>query len=108
MNVPLVDLRRRIALLEADVLNGWSKLLKEGPLIGGSAILQFESLFALYCRASHCVCVANGTDALELGLRALGVQAEDEVITVANAGGYTTAACHVIGAVPVYIDVLPS
>src|SRR5260370_26698595 len=40
-------------------------------------------------------------------LRAGGVQAGDEVITAANAGGYTTAACHVIGAKPVYIDAEP-
>ena len=73
-----------------------------------SAVEQFESTFARYCGVSHCVSVANGTDALELGLRALGVQAEDEVITVGNAGGYTTAACQAIGAAPVYIDVVPS
>jgi dTDP-4-amino-4,6-dideoxygalactose transaminase len=61
----------------------------------------------LWCRPfRRC---GNGTDALELelGLRAAGVGAGDEVITVANAGGYTTAACQAIGARPVYIDVDP-
>jgi dTDP-4-amino-4,6-dideoxygalactose transaminase len=108
MTVPLVDLRRRICVLEADVLIAWKALLKEGPLIGGPAVEQFESAFARYCGVSHCISVANGTDALELGLRALDVQAEDEVITVGNAGGYSTGACHSIGATPVYIDVVPS
>ena len=108
MTVPLIDLRRRVSALEADVLTAWKALLKEGPLIGGPAVEQFESNFARYCGVSHCISVANGTDALELGLRALGVQPEDEVITVGNAGGYTTAACQVIGATPVYIDVIPS
>ena len=108
MTVPLVDLRRRICVLEADVLMAWKALLKEGPLIGGPAVEQFESAFARYCGVSHCISVANGTDALELGLRALDVQAEDEVITVGNAGGYSTGACHSIGATPVYIDVVPS
>jgi dTDP-4-amino-4,6-dideoxygalactose transaminase len=108
MTVPLVDLRRRICVLEADVLIAWKALLKEGPLIGGPAVEQFESAFARYCSVSHCISVANGTDALELGLRALDVQADDEVITVGNAGGYSTGACHAIGATPVYIDVVPS
>jgi dTDP-3-amino-2,3,6-trideoxy-4-keto-D-glucose/dTDP-3-amino-3,4,6-trideoxy-alpha-D-glucose/dTDP-2,6-dideoxy-D-kanosamine transaminase len=108
MTVPLIDLRRRVSALEADVLTAWKALLKEGPLIGGPVVEQFESNFARYCGVSHCISVANGTDALELGLRALGVQPEDEVITVGNAGGYTTAACQVIGATPVYIDVIPS
>ena len=75
MTVPLIDLRRRVSVLEADVLMAWTALLKEGPLIGGPAVEQFESTFARYCGVSHCVSVANGTDALELGLRALGVQA---------------------------------
>jgi dTDP-4-amino-4,6-dideoxygalactose transaminase len=71
MTVPLIDLRRRVSVLEADVLMAWTALLKEGPLIGGPAVEQFESTFARYCGVSHCVSVANGTDALELGLRAL-------------------------------------
>ena len=95
-------------MLEADVLTAWTALLEEGPLIGGTAVEQFETTFARYCGVSHCISVANGTDALELGLRALGVQPQDEVITVGNAGGYTTAACQAIGATPVYIDVVSS
>jgi aminotransferase EvaB len=107
MTVPLVDLSRRISALEADVVTAWKALLNQGPLIGGPVVEQFESTFARYCGAGHCIAVANGTDALELGLRAVEVQAGDEVITVGNAGGYTTAACQVIGARPVYIDVDP-
>jgi dTDP-4-amino-4,6-dideoxygalactose transaminase len=108
MAVPLVDLSRRVAVLEADVMACWSALLKKGILIGGPAIQEFESAFAQYCGTAHCIAVANGTDALELALRALGVKAGDEIITVANAGGYATAACRAIGATPVYIDVEPS
>ena len=68
-------------------------------------MLQFEQQFAEYCGARHCIALASGTDALELALRAGGVRSGDEVITVANAGGYTTTACLTIGAIPVYIDV---
>lgn len=52
--------------------------------------------------------VANGTDALELALRGLAIAPGDEIITVANAGGYATTACRLVGAVPVWVDVLPS
>jgi aminotransferase EvaB len=108
MAVPLIDLRRRVAVLEADVLAAWKALLEQGIFIGGAPVEQFESAFARYCGAAHCIAVANGTDALELSLRAVGVEPGDEVITVANAGGYATAACHAIGAQPVYTDVEPS
>jgi len=108
MAVPLLDLRRRACVLQPDVLAAWKGLLEEGIFIAGAALEQFESDFAHYCGAAHCIPVANGTDALELALRALGVGANDEVITVANAGGYATAACHAIGAYPVYIDVEPT
>src|SRR5262245_15715410 len=105
MAVPLVDLSRRVATLEADVMARWRALLKQGVLIGGAAIQEFETAFARYCGTAHCVAVANGTDAIELALRALGVKPGDEVITVANAGGYATTACRAIGATPVYVDV---
>ena len=65
----------------------------------------FESEFARYIGAAHCVSVANGTDALELALRAVGVAPGDKVVAVANAGFYGSTAIHAIGAVPLYADV---
>jgi dTDP-4-amino-4,6-dideoxygalactose transaminase len=53
----------------------------------------------------HCIPVANATDGLELALRSVGVRPGDEVITVANAGGYTMTACRIVGAHPVWVDV---
>ena len=56
MTVPLIDLRRRVSVLEADVLTAWTALLKEGPLIGGPAVEQFESnLRTLLRRLSLCL-----------------------------------------------------
>src|SRR5262249_59000658 len=107
MAVPLLDLGRRVAALEADVMAGWKALLNECVFIGGAAVEQFESAFARYCGSAHCIAVANGTDALELALRALGIQSGDEVITVANAGGDKTTACPPLGAQTVDIDVEP-
>jgi dTDP-3-amino-2,3,6-trideoxy-4-keto-D-glucose/dTDP-3-amino-3,4,6-trideoxy-alpha-D-glucose/dTDP-2,6-dideoxy-D-kanosamine transaminase len=105
MPVPFNDLKRRYAASRQQLLTIWTNFLDDGVFIGGPAISLFEKRFVAHCGASHCVSLASGTDALELSLRALDVRPGDEVITVANAGGYTTSACHAIGAVPVYIDV---
>src|SRR5262249_60213701 len=107
MAVPLLDLGRRVGVVEGDVMGGWKGLVNQGVFIGGATVEQFESAFARYCGSAHCIAVANGTDALELALRALGIQSGDEVITVANAGGYTTTACHAVGIKPVYVEVEP-
>lgn len=71
----------------------------------GEEVREFEKEFAAYNGVDYCISVANGTDALELALRALGVQHEDKVVTVANAGFYSSTAIHAIGAVPYYVDV---
>ena len=68
---------------------------------------NFEDDFADYCGTAHAIGVGNGTDALELALLALDCGPGDEVITVANAGGYTTTACISVGATPVYVDINP-
>ena len=61
--------------------------------------------FASYCGVSHCLTVANGTDAIEIGLKALGISSNDLVATVANAGMYTTTSILNIGAKPYFMDV---
>ena len=71
----------------------------------GQQVQSFEAEFAHYIGVSHCVSVANGTDALELALRAVGVVSGDQVVTVANAGFYGSTAIHALGAVPLYVDV---
>lgn len=71
----------------------------------GQQVQGFEVEFARYIGTEHCVSVANGTDALELALRAVGVSLGDKVVTVANAGFYSSTAIHAIGAVPLYVDV---
>jgi len=71
----------------------------------GKEVTNFENEFAKYVGVSNCVSLANGTDALELALRALGVEKGDSVVTVANAGFYSSTAIHAIGATPLYVDV---
>lgn len=73
--------------------------------IMGDEVKAFEREFADYVGVEHCVSVANGSEALEIALLALGVGPGDCVITVANAGFYSSTAIHAVGAVPIYVDV---
>ena len=107
MNVPFNDTRLRYSSRYAELFSAWNQIFRKRNFYRRPIVDRFEEEYSAFCGAPHCVSLANGTDALEFALRALDVNRGDEVITVANAGGYTTAACHAVGAVPVYIDVDP-
>lgn len=66
---------------------------------------SFEREWGAYLGIDHCITCANGTDALELMMRAVDIQPGDEVILSPNAGFYAATACLLIGAVPVYVDI---
>jgi len=68
-------------------------------------VQEFEEQFASYIGVLNCIGVANGTDALEISLRALGMSGTNRVATVANAGFYSSTAILACGASPCYIDV---
>lgn len=104
--VPFNSLQRRIAPMHAELSTCASELIAGGRFILGSGVSQFESAFAAYCGAPHCIGVANGSDALELALRAVGVVAGDRVAVTANAAMYATLAVIACGADPVFVDVL--
>jgi aminotransferase EvaB len=107
LQVPIQDLKRQYLLLKEGIDRSVLSVLGSGRWLFGEQVESFETSFAAYCRTRHALSVANGTDALELALVAAGAK-DREVITVANAGGYTTAACGIIGAVPVYVDIDPN
>ena len=106
--VALNDLLRQTTALQSELKASVNRVLASGWYILGSECAAFESEFAAYCGVAHCVSVANGTEALELALRTLGIGPGDTVATVANAGGYSTTAIRSIGAEPLYIDIDPS
>lgn len=81
------------------------RVLERHWYVLGEEVVGFEAEFAHYIGTRHCISVANGTDALQLALRALGVKSGDYVVTAANAGFYASTAIHAIGAIPVYVDV---
>ena len=105
MHIPLNDLQRCVGAHVDAIKNAIDQVLASGRYVLGNAVASFEREFADYCGVAHCVGVGNGSDALELALRALGVAANDEVVTVANAAMYSTLAIRAIGATPVYADV---
>jgi dTDP-3-amino-2,3,6-trideoxy-4-keto-D-glucose/dTDP-3-amino-3,4,6-trideoxy-alpha-D-glucose/dTDP-2,6-dideoxy-D-kanosamine transaminase len=101
----LNDLKRHTAALRERILAATTRVIDSGWFILGPELDAFEREFAAYCGAGHGVGVANGTEAIELALRAFGIGAGDEVIVAANAGMYSTTALLAVGATPVYADV---
>ncbi len=101
------DLIRHNRAIAPLISQAMDRVQTRGWYILGPEVEAFEHAFAAYCGVAGCAAVANGTDALELALRALGVTAADDVVTVANAGGYSTTAILAIGARPVYVDIRP-
>jgi aminotransferase EvaB len=103
--IPINDPVRVYRRLQPQIDAAIAQVVSSGRWIGGAFTERFATRFAEWCGVARCVPLGNGTDALELALRALGVGRDDEVIAVANAGGFATAACRLVGATPVWIDV---
>lgn len=84
MRVPFLDLTAQYQSLRPAMDKAMSEVLTSARFIGGSVVTQFETEFADYVGAKHCVGVGNGTDALELALRAMRLPSDGEVIVPAN------------------------
>ena len=89
--------------IEAAVL----RVMRGNRYILGAEVEALEKEFAEYIGASHAIGVGNGTDAIEIALRALGVGFGDEVITVSHTAVATVAAIEAVGAIPVLVDIEP-
>jgi dTDP-4-amino-4,6-dideoxygalactose transaminase len=105
--VPLFDVARSFENVRAEALAVFERLLDSGRYILGPELREFEERFAAFCGTAHCVGLSDGTSALELALRALGVEAGDEVITVPNTFVATVEAIYAARAVPRLVDVDP-
>lgn len=105
--LPLNDLRRQLGL-DDEIMVALRRVIDRGWYIRGAECQAFETEFADYCGARFAVGVANGTDAIELALKALGVASGDRVVTVANAGYYSTTAILAVSAEPTYVDIDPA
>ncbi len=105
--VPFLDLRPMTEAVAEEVTAGWGALLESGAFIGGESVVRFEQELAAFCGTSYAVGVANGTDALHLTLRALGIGPGDSVIVPANTFVATVEAVVLSGAEPRFADVDP-
>ena len=103
--VPLMDLLSMHREIAAEVEQGFAEVLATGAFVNGRPVAAFEAEFAAYSGRRHCVGTANGTDAVELALRAAGVEPGQEVVIPANTFVATAEAVHRIGAVTVCVDV---
>jgi dTDP-4-amino-4,6-dideoxygalactose transaminase len=102
--IPLVDLSAQHDAVAEEVALGWRQVLDATAFIGGPQVATFEREFAAFSRTRHCVGVANGTDAIEVALRALGVGPGHECILPANTFVATAEAVCRAGAQPVLVD----
>jgi dTDP-4-amino-4,6-dideoxygalactose transaminase len=107
MTVPFVDLRINCPSLRRKIDDALTAALEDGQFILGQQVASFEQAFAAFTGAAHCIGVGNGTEALHLALRALGVGPGHEVITAANSFVATALAIAYTGAAPVLVDVDP-
>lgn len=104
MNIPFVDLKAQYYSIKGEIDEAISCIIQDSAFIGGKYAKAFEQSFADYVGVKNCVGVGNGTDALYIALKALGISEGDEVITVANTFIATSEAITMTGAKVVFVD----
>lgn len=107
MNIPLVDLKAQLATIREDVFQAMSEVVENTAFIKGRFAQAFETQFAEFLGASHCVGVGNGTDALTVALKALGLAPGDEVVVPAMTFIATGEAVTAAGGRVVLADIDP-
>jgi dTDP-4-amino-4,6-dideoxygalactose transaminase len=105
MNVPFVDLKAQYLSIKSEIDPAIQTVISETAFVGGKYVEGFEKAFAEKFGVKHCVSCANGTDAIYISLKALGIGPGDEVITVANSFIATSETITQTGAKPVFIDI---
>jgi dTDP-4-amino-4,6-dideoxygalactose transaminase len=107
-NIPQTDPRAGYLAHREEIDAAALRAMESGRYILGDEVCGFEHEFSAFVGARHAVAVANGTDALEIGLRALGVGPGDGVVTVSHTAVATVAAIELAGARPILVDVDPA
>jgi dTDP-4-amino-4,6-dideoxygalactose transaminase len=108
MSIPLVDLAAQYKNIKDEIDHAISNVISASAFIGGQYVDAFEKAFAQYCSAKHCISVGNGTDALFITLKTLGIGKGDEVLTAANSFIATSEAISLTGARVVFVDIDPN
>ncbi len=99
------DFKKEYSLLSKEINEAISRVLESGWYILGKEVESFEVEFANYIGSKYCIAVANGLEALQVSLMALGIGKGDEVLTVSNTAVATVLAISNVGAKPVFVDV---
>ena len=105
--IPFFDLAAQQAVIKSQIDENIAKVLAHGKYILGPEVTELEERLCEYTRAKYCITCANGTDALQIALMAIGVGPGDEVITPAFSYIATAEATALLGATPIYVDVDP-
>lgn len=108
MNIQFVDLRKQYEPLKKEILSGIEKVLDGMHLFLGENVQQLEVEFAEFCGAAYGIGISDGTDALNIILRAMDIGPGDEVITVSHTFIASAEAILLTGATPVFVDIDPS
>jgi dTDP-4-amino-4,6-dideoxygalactose transaminase len=103
--IQLVDLKAQYDTIRDEITEAIQSVIDSSAFVGGDSVREFEKEFAAFCDVKACVGVGNGTDAIYLVLRALGIGTGDEVITVAHTFIATSEAISMTGARPVFVDI---
>lgn len=107
MAIPFLDLGAMHDEIRAELDRSWREVTGSDVYVGGAEVDRFEAAWAAYCDRRHGVGTGNGTDAIELVLRGLGIGPGDEVVVPANTFVATAEAVVAAGAVPVFADIDP-
>jgi dTDP-4-amino-4,6-dideoxygalactose transaminase len=106
--IPLNDTRAQYDSIKDQLLQAVEGVMERSWFILGENVAEFEREFASYLGVDHCIGVANGTDALTIALRAMGVRAGDEVVLPSFTFYATAEAVVNLGATPVFCDIDPA
>ena len=105
--IPFFDLAAQQTVIKSQIDENIAKVLGHGKYILGPEVAELEERLCEYTGAKYCITCANGTDALQIALMAIGVGPGDEVITPAFSYIATAEATALLGATPIYVDVDP-
>ena len=107
MNIQLVDLKKQYLSIKDEIDSAISDVINNTAFIKGKYVKEFEDNYNALIGTKHCISVANGTDAIYITLKALGIGSGDEVITVANSWISTSETISQTGATPIFVDIDP-
>ncbi|MEQ8239495.1 MAG: DegT/DnrJ/EryC1/StrS family aminotransferase [Cyclobacteriaceae bacterium] len=106
--IPFVDLKAQYLSIKNEIDEAIASVIQDTSFIGGKRVTDFEEDFAEYIGVNHCVACANGTDSMEIILKAMNIGEGDQVIVPANSWISTSEVVNNVGAEPIFVDIIES